>query len=214
MSLIKKSTVVPFILLILAVFLFPSNALAQNIIFEDNFNDGAAEGWQVIGSPTNWQVVNGEYGILVPSGVTNTVPSDSLWNPDWQNYIYEVDLTGVQGTDKNILIKFMNTANFYEIHHTGGNIHFEKVVNGIQYVVAPAVNYPLNNGSIYHFRFEVDNNHYKIFESQNLLFDVEDQSPTFQGGKIGLRASTGAVFPTEVWFDNVVGRGCHRCFLH
>lgn len=194
----------PILLLTIISFIFSaSTTLAQTIRFSDNFNDGSANDWIVIGNPTNWGVVNEEYGILVNSGVTNTVPSDELWNFLWKDFLYEVDLRGVQGTDKNILIKFKDTQNFYEIHHTGGLIHFEKVVNGIQYEIASPINYPLENGIIYHFKIEVQDNHYKIDESGNLLFDMLDPEPTFEGGKIGLRVGTGAVAPSEVWYDNI-----------
>ena len=53
-------------LTILTFLVFPTNTLADTLIFQDDFEDGNADGWIVTGSPTNWSVVNGEYGIIVP----------------------------------------------------------------------------------------------------------------------------------------------------
>ncbi|MFH1863322.1 MAG: C39 family peptidase, partial [bacterium] len=122
---------------------------------------------------------------------------------------FDVDLTGIQGTDKNIIVKYKNELEFYEIHHTGGNIYFEKHLppDGHTQKLATEIYYQLLNNTTYHFKIKVDNNKYKISivdgGNETLLFDVTDPDPSYTG-KVGLRAGTGAVFPTEVWFDNVV----------
>src|SRR3990167_9614716 len=190
-------------LTILTFLVFPTNTLADTLIFQDDFEDGNADGWIVTGSPTNWSVVNGEYGIIVPSGVTNTIPSDVVWGLPISQYIFEADIRGVQGTDKNIIVKYQDEQNFYEVHHTLGSIFFDKHTTNGGYSLG-VVNYPLLNNETYHFKFEVNGNIFKIYVNNYLLFDVEDEFAPVMFGKIGLRAGTGAVAPTEVWFDNVV----------
>ena len=194
---------IPALILIIFIFFFVfEKSVSAAVLFEDNFNDGNANGWVVLGL-SNWNVTNDEYGIHVNSGVSNSVPEDGLWNNNWVNYIYKVDLRGVYGTDKNIIFRFQNTVNFYEIHHTQGNIYFEKEIGGTRYSFG-SVYYPLSNGPTYHFEIKIIGSHFEIYENGNLLFNVNDSGPSLEFGKIGFRVGTGAVSPSEVWYDNVL----------
>lgn len=204
----KQKAILLFLLVtttsIASFIVIPSNSLAQTILFQDNFDDGNANGWDVMGLP-GWSVVNGEYGIHLEPGVSNTVPSDNLWNENWNQYMLQVDLRGVSGTDKNLVFHFIDNSNFYSLHHTGGNLYFSKYINNSEYRFADPIHYPLQNGASYRFKIIVDGDHFKILENDLTLFDVHDSfGPKIQGGKIGLRVGTGAISPTEVWFDNVV----------
>ena len=204
----RQKAILLFLLVIMAqIVLFiviPSNSLAQTILFQDNFDDANASGWGVIGLP-GWSVVNGEYGIHLEPGVSNSVPSDNLWDQNWNQYIFQVDLRGVSGTDKNLVFHFIDNSSFYSLHYTGGYLYFAKYINNSEYRFADPLYYPLQNGTTYHFKIIVDGDHLKILENDQPLFDIHDSSgPKIQGGKIGLRVGTGAVSPTEVWFDNIV----------
>ena len=203
MNRIEKLLFSALVTLILSSF-FVKYVLATEL-FQDNFNSASdtLSKWTIVG-PSIWQTLNGEFGVSIDSGVTNAVPSDSYWNSSWENFIFTVDLKGLQGTDKNVLIKYKDENNFYEIHHSGGYIFFEKTINGSGYTIAPKVNYQLNNGSTYHFKIEVNGDHYLISESNNILFDTNNTGVTFSGGKPGLRVGVGATHPSEVWYDNVV----------
>lgn len=188
----------------IAFLVSPSKVSAQALPFSDDFNDGNADGWEVIGN-SGWNVQNGEYGIHLDPGVSNSVPSDNLWDQNWNQYIFQVDLRGVSGTDKNLVFHFIDNLNFYSLHHTGENLYFSKYINNLEYRFADPIYYPLQNGVSYRFKIIVDGDHFRVLENNLTLFDVYDNvSPKIQGGKIGLRVGTGAVSPTEVWFDNVV----------
>ena len=202
---LKKVGLMLFIIFLISSIIGLLEVKASTTLFSDNFNDGDANGWEVVGS-SGWSVVGGQYGIYLSPGLSNTVPVDSLWDNNWRDFIYEVDLRGVEGTDKNIILRFQNTSNFYEIHHTGGRIHFEKVIAGSSYVVSPSVDYPLENGPTYRFKIIINGRKMQVYVDGNLIFDVTDNDPFLESGKIGLRAGTGAVTTTEVWFDNVVVR--------
>jgi len=184
-------------------FLFSKPALA-NVLFSDNFNDGNADGWTTIWSP-GWTVTDNKYGILLNPGLSNTVPTDELWNNSWGDYIYEVDMEAYKGTDKNLIFRFQNTSNWYGIHHGLGRIYFEKIVGGVDYSSqVPSVERALYNNVVYHFKIILQGRTIQIYINDDLIFDFVDQDPVLETGKAGLRAGTGAVFPTEVWFDNVV----------
>lgn len=175
----------------------------QTILFQDNFNDGNAERWEFFGDQ-GWHVVNGQYGILLNSGKSSSVPSDQYWSDKFNNYVFEADLRGTAGTDKNLIFHFIDSSNFYDLHHTGGKIDLAKYINSIGSVIAGPINYPLENDISYHFKIEVDGDDIRISINNDLLFALTDSNPKIVGGKIGLRAGTGAVWPTEVWFDNVL----------
>lgn len=191
------------VLFLAFLFTYTKDAKAS-VLFSDDFNDGNANGWDVVGN-SGWQVQNGEYGIHLDPGKSNSVPSDYNWDNIWQNYVFEVDIRGVYGTDKNVDFRFKDGTNFYDIHHTGGYIHLEKYINDSGIHLAPAVFYPLSNGPSYHFKVIVEGDHIKVYIDGNLIYDVIDSiGPIWHDGKISLREGTGAVSPTEVWYDNVV----------
>lgn len=192
-------------LFLFTIFLsFCSSEIYATTLFEDNFEDGIPDGWVVIGSP-GWNVQNDEYGIFLNPGLSNTVPDDSLWNFNWTNISYEVDLRGEKGVDKNILVKFKDTSNFIELHANDRGIFLEKASSSGGAGILAFSTRLLTNHIAYHFRFEVKNNsNIKVYLDGSLLFDVNETSPVFTNWKIGLRAGTGGTPIVEVWFDNVV----------
>ncbi len=190
-------------LIVSLFFLISSKSAFASIFFQDNFNDGSSSKWTFIGDP-GWAVINGEYGVRLNPGLSNSIPTDDYWNNEWKNFVYEVDMRGIEGTDKNILIRFQNTSNWYGIHHTGGFIHFEKVVGGVGCPIVSPVSYPLLNNQTYHFFFRFEGKQIKIFVNGDSLFDFTDQNPILEYGKIGLRVGTGGDPVANVWFDNVV----------
>lgn len=113
-----------FIIASIIAFFFSTKNVIGAELFKDNFDNSSETllKWVIIG-PSLWQSVNNEFGVWIDSGVTNALPSDSYWDSSWQNFIYTVDLKGLDGTDKNVLIKFKDENNFYEIHHTDGYIY-------------------------------------------------------------------------------------------
>lgn len=192
------------IVLIITLVLLPTKILAQTILFSDDFESGNTSNWIVIGDP-GWNIQSGKYGIHLEPGVSNSVPSDEKWNSNWEDLIFKVDLIGISGTDKNLIFRFIDDSNFYSIHHTGDYIYFEKFINNNGYQLAPRIYYPLENNIEYYFKVEINGDRLKVFENNNLLFNIEDNTePKWHNGKIGLRVGTGGVSPTEVWFDNIV----------
>lgn len=153
--------IISFVSLTLSV-VFSRQIFAQTILFQDNFdsvpNGGFPEKWN---GSSAWHVQDGEYGALIFCGnKSTTVPKDQLWNPSWNHYSFEAALRGVSGTDKNIVFRFLDEANFYSLHHTGDNLHFAKYINGIKYPFPNFVGnnpifYPLSNGQTYHFKINV-----------------------------------------------------------
>lgn len=193
------------ILLSICFFIFlifhPAIILADTIIYEDNFNDGNADGWIVPREPCSggpWQVQNFKYGIPNPGCVTETIPSSLILTNS--PYIYEVDMTIPDSVnqDRNFIFKYRDSSNWYGIHIYGDSIYLQKVVDGIE------IGSPFWSG---HYTFVADETyHFKIFIYAD-RFDIEIQGShiatvydysQFDNYSAGLQASGG----DTVWFDN------------
>ena len=111
-----------YLLIILLLSLISPTSVKAAILFQDNFDSGDAN-WEVSrnmqwsnqstpcyyqGSPTNWEIKNGRYGITIdgPGCVTESVPIDQVWNNAWNDYIFESDITFVDGEDANIAFRY------------------------------------------------------------------------------------------------------------
>lgn len=195
-------------LLFFIFLLFPSVVFANKFLLKEDFdnvpNGEMPANWDYYGL-SGWEVIDRKYGIRLNSGISNSFPSDTLWNYDWKNIIYEVDLLGVDGVDKNILLKYKNPNNFIEVHYNGDKIYLAKYIDpGGTLSYFYTVDRKLDNNTPYHFRIEINGNNIRVFLDNSLLFDILDTEPIFEFWKVGLRVGTGAVSPTEVWFDNIL----------
>lgn len=202
----KKSFIFLIVFLVFLNFsYFFSSKVSASVFFQDNFDSENASKWTTIGS-SGWNLLGGQYGIYLHPGLSNTIPVDSMWNTNWKDIIYEVDLIEKQGVDKNILIKFKDTSNFIELHANDHGIVLEKASNSGGAGILASSTMILNNNIKYHFKFEIKNNNsIKVFINNSLLFNVIETYPIINW-KIGLRAGTGGTPVVEVYFDNVVVR--------
>ncbi len=192
-------------LLILLLFIFASPADAS-VLFSDDFNDGNAEGWSTSGRNGGlWTVQNGMYGARIEEG--DIIISSLAGDIPTPNYILEFDILPKAGDDKNIDFRWRENANNYEIHfnnNSGGNNLFGK--GGPTQDGWPKITtFGLNNNQKYHFKIALENKHIQVFVDSNKIFDEIDPDYEFTSNEqVGLKIGTGASFPTEVWFDNVV----------
>lgn len=195
------------------LFLFPFKQSIAAEIFSDNFdtyiNHSFPDKWAkyspppVPGCNTNWEVVNGEFGVLIPPQggcADNMVPISSYWPSNLNRYIFELDMRFVSGTDHNLPYFIEpSTGIIYELHFQAPN---DFTLGGpISYVLTNIhKNYP--NGNTYHIKIVVDVDKVKVYIDDILVRDVLLSVP-LPLGTIGLRAGVGADPSTETWFDNV-----------
>lgn len=182
---------------------------ASSVLFEDDFDSGDVGKWSVPRNdclPDVWKFVGGKYGISInhPGGcVTESVPDDAFWDNSWNDYIIELDMDFVSGTDKNIAWRYTSRSDWVDLHFIGDSVVFQRATliqsDNIQ---------PFSNGETYHFRIEVlDNNfkvyYYNVLDPSNISFlEGVDLSNSYPTGKPALQASAGADFRSQVWFDN------------
>lgn len=201
-----------FSLILTLILLFPVKPVQAITYFSDNFEDGDISDW----TPTNnscgsqWKINekagNKRLGIVI-SGNCFTEIAPNTWDPTIVDYLLEVDMDFVSGTDKNLAFRFTNHSDWYDIHFvTGGSstqIVLQRVFNSDQYnnkIVVPG----MVNGNKYKIGIEIVGEHIKIYVDNNLVLDYPDAGGRFSVGKIALQASAGGDPNSEVYFDNVV----------
>lgn len=201
--------------LVLLVFIFfnlkPETVYAETL-FEDNFNDNDASDWIVPRNNcnSNWVTSSNRYGIVISkSCVTETIPSD-LIIPSNTQYSFEADMYMANSInmDRNLVFKYLDSNNWYDIHTYGNTIHIQKVVNGnvLSSDLKPNgySSYPFVANQWYKFKIEVLGDSIKVYINGALNNTVTDIPPYFSNHSAGLQASAGGNPNSEVWFDNVV----------
>ena len=192
---------------IISLFIPVPKIKAQTTLFDDDFentpNGSLPTKWEFFGDQ-GWQVQNGQYGIYLHPGLSNSVPKNSYWDNSWTNIVYSLNLVENTGIDKNILVKFIDNNNFIEVHANDKGIFLEKtstISGGGLIAFSDKV---LTTNKIYLFRIELTNNsHIKVFIDNIFLFEGDEAKPFFQNWRVGLRAGTGGSDTTDVWYDNI-----------
>ncbi len=147
------------------------------------------------------------YGIKITGGscVTETMPDDSHWDLSWTNYIIDVDMKFVAGTDKNLAWRYTDPSSWYDLHFMSPrDIDMQMLppmLSGNHFA-----NYSIPNGNTYHITVEVREGNFKLAIDGNYIIDFyflpeDDKFPT---GRVAFQASAGGDPTSEVWFDNLV----------
>lgn len=135
---------------------------------------------------------------------TNIVPDDSIWKNLGNNYILELDMKFVRGTDHNIAFRFTeSTTNnkFYEVHFQSPGDFVLGGISAGNYNTYIGRSYP--NGQTYHLKITVNKNNISVEIDGNLVRDFTSNIDILPSGRIALRAGTGADRNSETYFDNI-----------
>lgn len=183
----------------------PATASAQEVIFTDDFS-GNLSNWQPIRDDGRyWKIINQELEGYIPFGYTlsELVPASSIWPSDVKNYTYEFDFTAIQGADKNISFGVIDKNNWYEIHFTPSLTEIARIKNGVA-IWSKQTPYILPNGTTHHFSVAFVEGRIVITINNEVIFDTTD--PTFENnfGTVGIKATTGSIYPTRIKIDNIV----------
>lgn len=176
------------------------------MLLQDDFNDGNADGWSA-GTSAPWSVENGEYVVGMEGYFqsTQSVAGDVVW----ENYTLEVDVKGVRGPQKNLILRYADATNHYDVAMRSepyNDLVLVVLRNGVQ-ETPTSVPFQNINGEWYHFKAEVYGSRVRVYVDGQLLIDFEDTSEFYLShSKIGLSGWTGGAGVTEVHYDNVVVR--------
>lgn len=178
------------------LFLLKSHVYAA-VLFSDDFEQGSSQ-WTPIRGPNLWQVNNGRYGAVINNG--GTILVSAAGSIGVSDYKIDLDMFTVQGEDKNVEFRWRNNnGNATGVHFTNGGARF--YAHGVN----TSNPYPLENNHQYHIQAILNGQNIKFYIDNNLLFDEIDPDYQFQGNEqMVLVVTTGASFPTEVYFDNIV----------
>jgi len=176
-----------------------------SVLFQDNFNNGAAN-WSPEGG--NWTAASGVY---VQSDANTGVAAQSLAGNDcWTDYTFEADVKVTGGhRDAAMAFRVQSTLNNFYVLSIRSNswlngasnkrLELMKFHNGTWTVLTNAEKSILDN-TINHVKIDVKRNNIKVYFNQESSpsIDYTDAFP-IRSGKIGFRT-----WQTSAEFDNVV----------
>lgn len=173
--------------------------------FQDDFSHGLSQ-WQAVRGSFDLWTVSGEKAratVSTQSTLTEIVPRDEFWNPNWHNLNFAFEYTPVTGADRNISFGYQNTLNWYDLHFVEDFYQLARVQNGF---VTFSIFHPylLPNGKTYQMRLVLRDGRIQLFIDGQLVVDEVDWSFNQNFGKISLKATAGTITPTTVQFDNIV----------
>jgi len=199
-----RKNIFAVILVIICFFCSSAQIQANQIVFSEDFSQDLAQ-WQ----PTRddgraWQIINQQVDVFLETAytVTELIPTDAVWNHNWRNLEYELDYIPLSGVDKNISFGFKNLENWYEIHFAEDFFNLVKVKNGQKPF---DINRPfiLENGQSYRVKILFQTGLIQVYIDNQLVAEEFDHTFDNDYGKIGIKVSTGAAYPTHVRFDNI-----------
>lgn len=193
-----------FLIFFIFFYLFASvKSVSAAVLFQDNFEDGDYNGWTIHGGVWSVKEVAGSKRFGTTVIPTGTVFESTAGDVSWTDYVYEVDMIALQGTDKNVIFRVIDENNKYGIHMASYNvICIERWVNGNFWDSCKG--WPFSNNVVYHLKAVLQGTTIKFYVDNQLAIDFNDTVSPITHGRIGLRIGTGADAPSEVYFDNVI----------
>ena len=167
----------------------------EEILFQDDFNDGNADGWEV--DSGTWTVTDGTYTQSAASGGAMTFAGDAAWS----NYEVEVKVTPTE-TSKSIAVMVSGradgTQNRYIGAYNGGKLMIDRRINGGSAILAQK-EYTMELGQTYTLKMTFSGDNIALYV--NGVKELETVDDTHTSGKIGL-----ATYNTAASFDDVIVR--------
>lgn len=200
-----KNTVC-LVILTLLFMIFPPPTYAKKVVFEDDFSSELNK-WELTrGGYSIWSVADGKLHakVLTSFTISELVPTNQYWDDSWRNIEYQLEYTPIAGVDKNISFGYKNIDKWYEIHFVSSFFEVVKVENGAL-VWSKKSDYSLINNKTYTLNLVFQNGNIEVYvDSEQIFKDFDPNFTENDYGKIGLKVGTGAVYSTQVIFDNVV----------
>ncbi|MFK9090118.1 family 43 glycosylhydrolase [Bacillus salipaludis] len=181
-----------------------SDEQQPDILFQDDFNDNAADGWKTYGG--SWSVTDGKYTVKSGPG-HKTV----LEQPEFTDYILEADVQITKGTEAGLIFRASDLgvgADTLEGYFLGINTENKYTVLGQfkdgKWTEIASRKIPINYNEPYHLKVVVYKGHIQAFINDNPL--NENSYPKFDlvsnthltTGKVGFRT-----WNADATFDNL-----------
>jgi len=149
----------------------------------------------------DWQVTEEGFGIYLKDKQMKT--HAVLKNNVFSNFSYSLTLIGRKGEDKNILFRYVDEDNWYGFHISKSGTFFGSRKNG-EYSDTKVSNFSLSNNIFYEVKVVIINNRVSLFiDGDEVVSNYKINDNFIESGTIGLKVSTGATYPSEVYFDDI-----------
>ncbi len=178
---------------------------SSSIIFADEFELGLGQWQQARGLSSHWSITNdGRIEASLPGVYTlsELVPTAEAWPQEWQNYQFEFEFEVLTNADVNWSWGFQDTNNWYELHFYRGSVYFTRLKNK-RTVYQAIASYILVPHHRYQIVVRFVNGRVQAWADGELIIDRVDSTYDQSMGKVTLKATTGAAYPTQVKFDNL-----------
>lgn len=189
----------------IGIWLLTTKQCLAVVVFFDDFSDGSLTNWQVArGSSAQWRVENGVLigTVLSQSSISEVVPMDSAWSQRWGNYRLRLAMKPMRGVDRNLVWNYQDPRNWYEAHFVGNLVELYRLREGVTGYVS-GHQYFMTPFEWHQIQVEVVGTRMQLWVDNWLVADVRDWFSDGRAGSIALKVGTGAIAPSEVWFDNV-----------
>lgn len=203
-----------FVFILLISIFVPKKVLAL-VYFNNNFENQNTSGWNILSGDWVIKQLQGSYRLgaktlSLPNIINEIQAGDYLWS----NYDFSFSILPINGADKNILFRVtnqrmqsgsLNLPVSYGIHWTNTVMELQKFTSQGGKAVAN-ISIGLSNGNAINYRVRLNGNNIKVFESLNInpIINYTDTDNPILNGRIALLITTGGVYPSEVYFDNIV----------
>jgi hypothetical protein len=177
----------------------------QSVLFNDDFQDGNADGWTFFTTNTqsSWQVVadsaEATNYVLAQGSNANNEAYATTGDLAWQDYSFEakVKLRNAEPYP-GLLARYKDSNNYYMLRInkvSEGRVEFSRKVGGASTIFA---SYPLATtaDTWYTLRMTIQGNVLRGYLNGNSLFEVTDTS--LDAGKIGFRNNWGPAVVDDV----------------
>ena len=177
--------------------------IVDEALFRDDFTDGAKSEWNIEGS--RWSFSEGVARTSIPTTYINEFMY--VGDHTWEDYTFEVDVEGTQGTDKMVAFRFQDRDHWYCIHLIGPiqyqDLEIGKSEAGTPYqILASKKPFSVQNGVTYHLKVEVRGSTIKLWV--NGILELQATDTMYSSGGVALVGHSGGYVPCSVVFDNVV----------
>lgn len=175
------------------------------LLYADDFEHGLSNWDLARGKWLYWQVTPDgwlEAHLPNPNLISELVPKDEFWDPDWRNYRFEFEFQVLTSADRNWAWGYQGSRDWYELHFYQGKYHLLRLKDNSTVFYSSGW-FSLRQDKIYQVAIEFNQGLIKVWLDGELLVERQDHTYEDNAGKIVLKATTGGAFPTLVRFDKV-----------
>ncbi len=177
-------------------------APGARVLFQESFDAAAASSrprspdWSM-DHPEWWTIAGGRLRARLPDEKQQRSLA-TFGNPDWHDVALDVDVCGVRGVDKGVVLEKQGDDGL-GVDLRGDRYGDVLVYRGSRKLARKK--FPNRNGRWYHLRVELAGDRVRVFVDGRQVADAKDEKPT--RGPMALAAYTGGAAACELQFDNV-----------